>query len=80
MYHEGRFFGFLKTKSLFPYIIETNLLRDMSGTMAVRPFPDGRIRGFEGKGMYAERNREWVVAVLGGGFLCGIACGVRLDL
>ena len=79
MYHEGRFFGFLKAKSHFPHIIETNLRRRMSGL-----WPCGHqdiwMKGFEGKGMYAWWNREKVVAVLRGCFLCRTACGVRLDV
>jgi hypothetical protein len=50
--------GFLKTKSDFPYIIRNKSPKIYVRAMAARPFPDGRIKGFEGKGMYAEWNRE----------------------
>ncbi len=54
MYHEDRFFGFLKTKSHFPYIIGKTSEEISPGYVAAA----GRIKGFQGKGMYAEWNRE----------------------
>lgn len=73
MYHVGRFFGFLKTKSHFPYIIETSLRRDMSGLW---PRPTGSTASKERECMLRgieNRLLGYCVVVFFAGLLAGCA-------